>query len=203
MTASEVAKQHRTADYEIDPIYINRWSPRSFQDKQIPDDILLSLFEAARWAPSSMNLQPWRFIIARTEEDRARFHSFINEMNLTWAKKAPVFALLISEREHEKGKNGSHKFDAGAAWGYLALEAVRKGLITHPMGGIDRDKAREVLQIPDNFTVDALIAIGYQAEKEALPEDVQKREKPSPRRPLTETLYEGAYNNPTANINKI
>lgn len=88
----------RVADYPIDDQFLNRWSPRSFLSKEIPEEILWSLFEAARWAPSANNLQPWRFIIARTSEDKERFYQFINEFNLVWCKKAPVLALIIAKK---------------------------------------------------------------------------------------------------------
>ncbi|WEG12355.1 nitroreductase family protein [Pullulanibacillus sp. KACC 23026] len=179
---------YRHAEHDIDPVYLNRWSPRSFLDKEVPDEVLMRIFEAARWAPSAINLQPWRFIIARTEEDRKKFYSFINERNVMWCEKAPVLALLISDKEDPK-----HAFDTGTAWGYLSLQAAREGLVTHAMGGFDGDKARDVLNIPDNFDCQVVIAIGYQGEKEALPEGLKEREQPSDRRPLNETLFEGTF----------
>ncbi|MDR9798028.1 nitroreductase family protein [Aeribacillus pallidus] len=190
MTQTKLARQ---AEYEIDSIYLKRWSPRSFLTKEVPEDVLLSLFEAARWAPSAFNFQPWRFIIARTEEDRKRFMSFIGEFNQIWCKNVPVFALIISKKTSERGEIGSHAFDSGAAWGYLSLEATRKGLITHPMTGIDFEKARQVLNIPEEYAINALIAIGYQGEKEALPESLQEREAPTPRRPIKESIFEGLF----------
>ncbi|MCQ6275590.1 nitroreductase family protein [Bacillus sp. V3B] len=187
-------EQFRQHTYEIDPVFLNRWSPRSFLEKDVPADVLLSVFEAARWAPSAYNIQPWRFIIARTKEDREKFYSFISEFNRTWCEKAPVLALIISEKTNDdKGHNISHSFDAGTAWGYLALEATKKGLITHPMTGFDFERAREVLNVPENYSIDALIAIGYQGEKDVLSETLQEREQPSPRRPVKESLFEGAF----------
>src|SRR5699024_2012827 len=155
-------KEFRKASYDIDPIYVNRWSPRSFLDKEVSDDILYSVFEAARWAPSAANKQPWRFIIAREQADRDKFLSFINEGNVIWCNKAPVLVALLSKTDNEDGgHNPSHAFDTGAAWGFLALEAYRKGLVTHAMGGFDREKAKEVLSIPENYTVHAIVALGY------------------------------------------
>jgi nitroreductase len=183
----------RTATVPIDPVYLKRWSPRSFLEKEVPEEILFSVFEAARWAPSAFNIQPWRFIVARTKEDRAKFHSFISEFNLKWCDKAPVLALIISELNNDKGFNRSHSFDTGSAWGYLSLEATKKGLITHPMTGFDFEAARHTLNIPDDFAIEALIAIGYQGEKEALPEALQERENPSPRRETKDSLFEGSF----------
>lgn len=186
-------EKSRQATYEIDNAVLNRWSPRSYLDKDIPEEVLFSVFEAARWAPSAFNFQPWRFILARTDESREKFYSFIFDGNLTWVKKAPVLALLISKTTSERGKFGSHAFDTGAAWGMLSLEAVKKGLITHPMTGFDFEKAREVLNIPEDYAINALVAIGYQAPKEDLPEAIKEREKPSTRRPLEESIFEGEF----------
>ena len=188
-----ITENSRQANFDIDNIYLNRWLPRSFLEKEVPENVLLSLFEAARWAPSAFNHQPWRFIIARTKEDREKFHPFISEFNLAWCKKAPVLALIISKTSTENGPIPSHAFDTGAAWGFLALEAARKGLITHPMTGFDFAKAREILNIPEDYAIDALIAIGYQGEKSALPEALQERENPSPRRPVKELIFEGGF----------
>ncbi|MFD2762103.1 nitroreductase family protein [Lentibacillus juripiscarius] len=181
-------QQFRQADHDIDSIYVKRWSPRSFLEKEVPEDVLLRVFEAARWAPSAMNIQPWRFIIARTQEDKEKFHSFIMDGNRKWCEKAPVLALLISDKQ-----SNTHAFDTGAAWGYLSLQAAKEGLITHGMGGFYKDKARELLNIPDEFDIQALVAIGYQGEKEALDEQLQAREKPSDRRPVQESVMEGTF----------
>lgn len=187
-------ENNRKAEYPIDPIFINRWSPRAFLEKEVPEEILLSVFEAARWAPSGYNHQPWRFLLARTEENRELFHSFILEGNLAWCKNAPALVLIISESETEKGPNPFHIFDAGTASGYLEIQAAKHGLSTHVMGGIDREKAREVLQIPEKFHIHHVIAIGYLGEKETLPENLQEREQPNSRRPLNEILFEGKFN---------
>ncbi|WP_018663039.1 nitroreductase family protein [Heyndrickxia acidiproducens] len=183
----------REAQYEIEPVFLERWSPRSFLEKEVPEEVLLSLFEAARWAPSAYNYQPWRFILARTKEDREKFMSFIGEFNQTWCKTVPAFALIVSKTTSETGTIRSHSFDAGAAWGYLSLEAVKKGLATHPMTGIDFAKAREVLNIPEEYAIDALVAIGYRGEKEALPAGLQEREFPSERRPVKASVFEGTF----------
>ncbi|WP_373430118.1 nitroreductase family protein [Paenibacillus sp. GD4] len=183
----------RKPSFEVSPQFIDRWSPRSFLEKEVPDEVLYSVFEASRWAPSASNLQPWRFIIARTEEDREAFYSFIVPGNLVWCKSAPVLAVVLSQTTTERGPNAWHAFDAGTAWGYLALEANRKGLITHAMGGFDKEKARDVLHLPDEYEAHAVIAIGYQGEPEALPENLREREQPSNRRLLKESLFEGVF----------
>lgn len=185
---------YRKTKYEIDPAFINRWSPRSYSRQPIDEKTLMSIFEAARWAPSAANWQPWRFIIARTEQDREKFHSFIFDGNRAWCEKAPVLAVIVSNRENPEGNpNPAHTFDSGTAWGYLSIEAAKKGLITHGMGGFDKEKAREVLNVPENYEIHAVIAIGYQGVKEDLPEAYQNREKPSGRRELEDTILEGTF----------
>ncbi|WP_062108217.1 nitroreductase family protein [Bacillus niameyensis] len=186
-------KDYRTAKYNIEPIFINRWSPRAFREDEIPEKTLLGVLEAASWAPSAANIQPWRFVIARTEKDRNRFYSFINDGNLTWCKKAPALILVMSKTTTERGPSISHAFDAGSAWGFLSLEAAHKGLITHAMGGFDRNKAKEVLGIPEEYQLHAVVAIGYQGDKKGLSEVHQEREKPSGRRSLDETVFEGKF----------
>ncbi|SER68717.1 Nitroreductase [Gracilibacillus ureilyticus] len=179
----------RKADYPIDDIFLNRWSPRAFSEKEVEEEVLMGIFEAARWAPSASNKQPWRFIVASTKEERNRFNQFIMDGNLIWCKTAPVYALIISDSE----AGGAHAFDAGTAWGFLSLQAAKSGLITHAMGGIYKDKAREVLNIPEQYSIHALIAIGYQDDVSILQEAHQEREKPSNRRPVSETLMKGSF----------
>lgn len=187
-------QEHRKAEYDIDPVFLNRWSPRSYKPDPVADDVLYSLFEAARWAPSGNNEQPWRFIVARTKEEKERFYPFIMEGNRIWCEQAPVLVLLVSKTIGSRGTSlRTHAFDAGTAWGYLALEATRKGLVTHAMGGFDRDKAREVLGIPEEYEPQIVISIGYQGDKEALPEALQEREKPSGRIAMSEIVHEGVF----------
>lgn len=187
---------NRKADYSIDDMYINRWSPRAFSDKKIDKDVLFSLFEAARWAPSAANKQPWRFIYATTKEDRDTFLTFINDGNTVWCKKAPALIAIVAHKrwtEDSDSVNPTYAFDTGTAWGFLALEASRQGLITHGMGGFNREKAKETLQIPDGDDVLAIVAVGYHGDKESLPEDLQKREVPSGRNKIDTFIHEGLY----------
>lgn len=186
-------KNDRTSTYDIDEIFLKRWSPRSFSEKQVPEETLLALFEAAHWAPSAFNFQPWRFIVAKTAEERAAFHSFINEFNLSWCKSAPVLTLILSKKMNEDNFVYSHSFDTGAAWGFLALQAAKKELITHPMTGFDFERAREVLEIPEEYHIEALVAIGYQDEKEKLPKALQEREQPNSRQPLESLIFNGKF----------
>ncbi|WP_404454145.1 nitroreductase family protein [Oceanobacillus kapialis] len=187
--------QFRKASYSIDPIYIKRWSPRAFSDQKVSQETLNSLFEAARWAPSAANVQPWRFVFASDESDKEKFLSFINEGNVAWCKNAPVLIAIISKVKEERfgGNNPAHAFDTGTAWGFLALEAARKGLITHAMGGFNKEKAKDVLAIPDAYQVHAIVALGYQGEKESLEEAYQNREVPSNRNEVESFVSEGTF----------
>lgn len=183
----------RTAAYDIDDIFLERWSPRSFSEKEVPEETLMALFEAAHWAPSAFNFQPWRFIVAKTEEERELFYTFINEGNKKWCIRAPVLTLILSKKMKDGKLVHSHSFDTGAAWAFLALQAVEKGLVTHPMTGFDFGKAREVLEIPEEYHIEALVAIGYQDEKEKLPEELQEREYPKGRLSLDELIIKGKF----------
>jgi nitroreductase len=190
-------QDYRKPNYPIDPIYIRRWSPRAFLSKDITKDDLNSLFEAARWAPSAANMQPWRFIVAKQEANKKKFLSFIDESNVIWCKHAPVLVAIVSKTDRKRpgSKNPTHAFDTGAAWGFLALEAARKGISTHAMGGFDRAKAKQALEIPDNYAIHAIVAIGYQGDKQTLPESLQQREVPSTRKNIEEFVFEGSFEN--------
>lgn len=181
-------ENNRKPDFPIHDQFINRWSPRAFLDKEVPEELLFSALEAARWAPSSRNIQPWRFIIARTKEDRAKFHSFIMDGNRIWCETAPAFVLFISEKD-----GGPHTFDTGTAFGYFTLQALENGLSTHPMGGFNKDKAREILGIPDKYELHTVVAVGYQGDKTTLTPELQEREVPSPRRSLQASVSEGTF----------
>ena len=186
---------HRTPEHEVAPIFLNRWSPRAFSSDPIDEETLLSIFEAAKWAPSSSNEQPWRFIVAKSEEDRARFVDFLVPANQVWAKNAPVLILVISKKTFARNgnPNRTNQFDAGTAWGFLALAAHQNNLITHGMAGFDYDKARAVLGVPEEFDILATIALGKRDDISILPPEVQAKEAISPRRALSETIMEGKF----------
>lgn len=185
---------NRQADFDIAAMFLNRWSPRAFSEQEVPEQLLMSVLEAARWAPSGSNEQPWRFIVAHTKEQRALFHTFINEFNLAWCHKAPVLIVVGSESVTSAGKpSPSHAFDAGTAWGYLALQAMTSGLVSHAMGGFDKAKARATLHVPDSIELHAVVALGYQGDRAELPERYREREQPNGRKPLQETIVMGSF----------
>ena len=183
----------RDFSYEISETIKKRWSPRAFSGEPVDEDDLMALFEAARYAPSCFNEQPWRFIVATTEDEIQVMRSLLNESNQEWANKAPVLALLVAKKSFAKDgqPNNWHAFDAGTAWGFLALEAERRGLITHAMGGFSKVKAHELLAIPGKYEVLAMIAIGKMGKKEELPPALQEREEPAMRKPLKEIVFPG------------
>ncbi|MEC0176644.1 nitroreductase family protein [Paenibacillus favisporus] len=184
----------RKSEYPVSPLFLNRWSTRAFSTRKVSDQDLYTILEAAHWAPSSYNDQPWRFIVAKTEEQLSKFHSFLNEFNLTWASSAPVLIVVTSDKLRENGDpNGAHAFDAGAAWASLAIQATILGLHTHAIGGFDRNKARDILNVPDHIELHAVIALGYLGDKSVLPEAIQQREVPNDRRPLNELVFEGKF----------
>jgi nitroreductase len=186
---------NRKPDYPVHPLFLNRWSPRSFSDKKVSDQDLYTILEAAHWAPSSFNDQPWRFIVAKTDEQLAVFHGFLNEFNRSWASAAPVLILVASDKLRANGDpNGAHAFDSGTAWGYLALQAKILGMATHAIGGFSKDQARILLNVPEQLELHAVIALGYQGSKEVLPAGLQEREMPNTRGPLSEVVYIGKVN---------
>lgn len=186
----------RKSQYSINPLILERWSPRAMSGETIDDAELMALFEAARWAPSSYNNQPWRFIYAkRNTEHWDCLFSLMVEFNQSWTKNAATLVVIISKKtfDHNGQPSRTHHFDAGAAWENLALEAETRGLVTHGMEGFDYDKARQVLEIPDDFDVEAIVAIGKKGKKEDLPPALQEREAPSDRKPLESLIMEGKF----------
>ncbi len=189
-------KTNRTPTHPINELILNRWSPRAMSGESITNEELMSLFEAARWAPSSYNNQPWRFIYATRES--AQWNTFMNlmvEFNQSWAKNAAALVIVVSKKtfDHNGEASITHSFDTGAAWENLAIEAEARGLVSHGMQGFDYDKARTELGVPEGFAVEMMIAIGKPGAKENLPEMLQEKEAPSDRKPLSEIVMEGAF----------
>lgn len=186
----------RKADFPILPLILNRWSPRAMTGEPIEEELLMSLLEAARWAPSAFNIQPWKFLYAKRDTAHwPKFFDLLVDFNKGWCQKAAALLLVVSLKVTEKSKKPSptYAFDAGAASENLALEGSSRGLIVHAMAGFDYLKARQVLKIPDDYEVLAMIAVGKRAPKETLSEELQKREIPSGRKTISEFAFEGEF----------
>lgn len=188
----------RVADHPVDPQFTDRWSPRAFSDKAVTEAELLSLIEAARWAPSAMNLQPWRFAYGLRGE--AAFDAIAEALvpfNRDWASKAAALVVIASKttflRDEAEVANPSHAFDAGAAWAQLALQTHLNGLSAHAMGGFDHAKAAANLHLPEGHVLHAIVAIGYRGDASSLPPALQEREVPSPRHAVATLAKRGSF----------
>jgi nitroreductase len=186
----------RQPDHPVAPLFVDRWSPRSFTGEPVPDAVLLSAFEAARWAPSASNVQPWRFLIARHgDAEWETFLGLLAPRNALWAGKASALIVILSElrleRRGEVVANVSHSFDAGAAWTNFAHQALLLGWHTHGIGGFDYIAARERLEVPEDFAIETMVALGRVGGLDTLHADFHAGERPSGRRPLAETVFAG------------
>lgn len=190
-----VPDKRAETSYPINDLLANRWSPRAFADRAIPPNVLGSLFEAARWAPSSRNMQPWRFAIAdrhRHPDQFAVILSTLMEGNRAWAQHASLLLIAITEPKPAGSDrpNTYAQYDVGQAIAHLNIQAMACGLYMHQMGGFRRDLARERLAIPSQFEPVVSAAIGYLAPPSALPEDIRARElMPRSRHPLSELVF--------------
>ena len=194
--------KHTPTDHDILDAISQRWSPRAFSDKAISDADLNKLFEAARWAPSGFNLQPWRFIVCKQGTPAFdKLISVLMEMNQTWAKTAPVVVLAASQTTLvAEGKptrpNGYAKYDLGQAVANLVTQATSMDIYVHQMAGFSKDKADELFAIPENFNAVVTFAMGYMGEVDSLPEALAEREAlPRERKPLSEIMFDGEWDN--------
>jgi len=195
-----MSSQDRQTHHPIDPLFTRRWSPRSFTGEAIPESVLLSFFEAARWAPSSNNSQPWRFIYALpgTPGWSPIFES-LGVNNRAWAQRASALIVVLSKTQWVPPGKGepeplkTHSFDTGAAWASFALQATLSGWHVHGIGGFDRVQARSALSIPADYAIEAVIAVGRQGDKAALSEALQAREAPNGRLPVEQLVANGRF----------
>ena len=190
------ATKVRKADHPINPLFLKRWSPRAMSGDGVSEQELMTLFEAARWAPSTYNEQEWRFLYARSGgADWKAFFGLLMEANQVWCDKAAVLVVVLSKKTftHNGKPNPVHTFDSGSAFENLALQGAEMGLVVHGMAGFDRDKTRAALNIPDDFSVEAMIAIGKPGDPASLPPELREREKPSDRKPVAEIAREGPF----------
>ena len=186
----------RQPDHPIEPLFVDRWSPRSFTAEPVPDAVLLSAFEAARWAPSASNVQPWRFLVARHGGTHwQEFVGLLAPRNQLWAGQASALIVILSalhvERQGVVVENGSRSFDAGAAWTNFAHQALLLGWHTHGIGGFDRTAARQWLEVPEDYAIEAMVALGRIGSLDTLHPDFHAAESPNGRRPIDETVFAG------------
>lgn len=215
-TATETHEPRDTADDEVreqklaattapvDDSIRKRWSPRAFSDRRITDRDLRTLLEAARWAPSSYNEQPWRFLVARRDDREAfdRIFRCLNEGNREWAEGAPVLMLTVAKLAFERtGEENRHAFhDVGLAMGNLLNQATQMDLYVHQMAGIDPERARETFRVPEGFAVVAGVALGYLGDPEQLddPDRRASETEERSRKPLDELVFEDAWGEPAS-----
>jgi len=196
MTTDIDVHKYRDPDHDISPIFVNRWSPRAMSGEEVDREDLMRLFEAARWAPSSMNNQPWRFLFAmRNTPHWDKFYKLLVPGNQVWCGNAGALIVVVSKNTFDfNGKPArTHSYDAGAAWACFALQGSLMGLVVHGMQGFNYDKAKEELRVADDHTVEAMIAVGRPGNREDLPLPVQEREFPSPRKKMEEFIFEGGF----------
>jgi nitroreductase len=189
----------RKAHPRVEKLFVDRWSPRSFDQSAISDEDLYVIFEAAGLAPSAYNYQPWKFLYAKNgDANWDRFLSHLVPFNQSWAKTASVLIYIVSDTQMRQPDGTSNpaytnSFDAGAAWAQMALQATAMGYHTHGMIGLDIAKASEDLKIPEGYRLEAAIAIGRKAPADLLPEGLREREVPSGRKPVSEIAFAGNF----------
>ena len=193
-------------NFPVHDLIRDRWSPRAFSEKPVDREILASLFEAARWAPSSNNEQPWAYFVATKDnaEDFAKMVSVLVEFNADWAKNAPVLLLAVSRLKFQNGNPNRNAFyDTGAATALLTVEATHRGLGVHQMAGFDPAKAKQVFEIPEDCEPIAAIAIGFPGDPNSLSQKLQDRENaPRTRKPLTEFVMSGRWGHTSPIVSK-
>ena len=185
-------------DYPIHELLQKRWSPRAFSERLIDTELLNQLFEAARWAPSSYNEQPWRFIVARKDNEEAyeQLASVMNDFNQSWAMDAPVLVLALTKTTFDlDGRDNPHAgHDLGQAIAHLTFEATKNDLYVHQMAGILPEKARELYNISDDYNPMTMFAIGYKGQPESLNDKMKKQEtSPRIRKDLDEIVFDGEW----------
>jgi flavin reductase (DIM6/NTAB) family NADH-FMN oxidoreductase RutF len=197
----------RAPNFPVDTLFLHRWSPRAFTAEPIPETQLMTVLEAARWAPSCFNSQPWRFLYARRDTPHwDKFVGLLTPDNQAWARNASALVVVVSNTlmknpaassdpttDAEWVPSYTHSFDAGAAWAQLGLQSTLSGLRAHGIIGIDMARARQELNVPDNFRIEAAIAIGRQASIDTLDGALQRKEHPSVREPISVIALEGGF----------
>lgn len=189
-------RDFRKPDRDIQPFFVDRWSPRAMTGEAVAREELLRMFEAARWAMSCMNNQPWRFLYAlRGTPHWDRYFGLLASGNKAWCVSAGALVVVASKKTFDfNGKPcPTHSYDAGAAWYSFALQGTMMGLVVHGMMGFDYERAAVELGIPGGFQVEAMAAVGRPGDKEDLTTALQERELPSQRRKVEEFAFEGGF----------
>lgn len=185
----------RTAAFDIDPLLLRRWSPRAMSGEALTETELSRLLEGARWAPSSGNGQPWRFVHARRGTDAFQpFFELLDAANQEWCLRAGALLLVCSARVRDDGRPiRTHAFDTGAAWMGLALQGTSMGLVVHGMAGFDLDRARVVAAVPETHDIHCMVAAGKPGRLEELSEKNRAREQPNDRKPQAAWAFAGRF----------
>ncbi|WP_051439712.1 nitroreductase family protein [Methylobacterium sp. 10] len=194
----EIALPPRQTDHEIDPLFIERRSPRAFTGEAVPEAELLRMFEAARWAPSAYNSQPWRFLYAlRDTPDWQVFFDLIVPGNQKWVKDTGAIVILVSNTQMKVGDelkpSWSHSLDTGAASANFQLQAIRQGWHAHGMTGFDRERTITALNVPETYRVEAAYGVGRMTNAADLTEEQTAKESPTGRRPITDFVFAGGF----------
>lgn len=187
---------NRETTFPIQSFFLSRVSSRAFSEERLSEQEILTLFEAARWAPSSYNNQPWRFIyVRRGEKEWNLLFDTLIDFNQSWCKHADTLVLVLSRNNftHNEKPARTSRFDTGAAWMSLAIEALSQNLVTHGMEGFDYELARKNMGVSDAYTIEAMLAIGKPGNPEELPEALQEKEIPSLRMPLEKIISKGKF----------
>jgi nitroreductase len=190
-----IASNGRSSELPLQRLFLERRSSRAFAGEAISRRHIATLLEAARWAPSSFNEQPWRFVVASRDSARWNdFLSWLSESNRVWCERAAALVLVAARAG--SGPRTPHDFDTGAAWAHLALQAAALGLIAHAVAGFDHERAADDLRIPFSFHAVCIVAIGVPGHADDLPERLRSREAASQRRPLQEIAFDSEWNRP-------
>ncbi len=184
----------------IHPLIKQRWSPRSLNPQSLEKDKLQRIFEAARWAPSSFNEQPWRFIVGiKGDATWQKMYDALVEFNQIWAKNAPVLVLNLGKKTVSKNgqANASFQYDVGQAMAYITFQAEAEGLVVHQMGGFNREAVKKAFAVPEDYSVLTVCSIATQNSPDKLPPNFEKMERaPRERKPLEELVYTEAFGSP-------
>ena len=189
-------EEYRKANHPIESLFLRRWSPRAMSGEAITREEMLSLFEAARWAPSTYNEQEWHFLYAlRDKPDWPLFFDLLVEGNRVWCERAALLCVITAHKVFRRNgrPNPVHVFDAGLAFENLALQGAAMGLVIHGMAGFDFEKARDTLRVPEDYAICAMFAVGRPGNLNTLPASLREGEKPSQRKAVGEIICEGRF----------